>query len=142
MLARLLSSKLQIQLLTFVLCISCLAEGQQGQTLAKRLFQELLCRFCCSSVGNLCLGGDTNVPCSECPCCLPGHIGTVKMDLTKPHSIPVHPFGANSRPRMICQCPHSDDNDRKCSFWAHLGECERIPGFMFTMCPVSCGICC
>ncbi|CDW60568.1 ShK domain containing protein [Trichuris trichiura] len=52
------------------------------------------------------------------------------------------PFGASSRPKMICQCPHSDDNDSKCSFWAHLGECERIPGFMFTMCPVSCGICC
>ncbi|KFD57726.1 hypothetical protein M514_01396 [Trichuris suis] len=79
------------------------------------------------------------------------------MDPTKPLGERVKPFGASSRPRMICQCPHSDgkvandpliymfeflDNDRKCSFWAHLGECERIPGFMFTMCPVSCGICC
>ncbi|KAL1227955.1 Zinc metalloproteinase nas-14 [Trichinella spiralis] len=39
-------------------------------------------------------------------------------------------------------CITVDDNDFKCSFWAHLGECERIPGFMVTMCPVSCGICC
>ncbi|KFD66695.1 hypothetical protein M514_02946 [Trichuris suis] len=104
---------------------------------SSQMLRDFLCSVCCSSGGNLCLEAETRSPCSICPCCWYRSQGPMRQVGQR-----LEPFGAASTARRICACPHSDDNDRKCSFWAHVGECERIPAFMITMCPVSCGVCC
>ncbi|KRY16293.1 hypothetical protein T12_9414 [Trichinella patagoniensis] len=109
-----------------------MSEVSDGESL-----HSLLCGFCCSLPEKHCNEIETYVPCSVCSCC------AKRLLLTKNEFPRLRGISFMEWPqRKACPCPHNEDNDFKCSFWAHLGECERIPGFMVTMCPVSCGICC
>uniref|UniRef100_A0A5S6QLA0 ShKT domain-containing protein n=1 Tax=Trichuris muris TaxID=70415 RepID=A0A5S6QLA0_TRIMR len=130
-----------INIQAVILCLACYSSAQRPAA-GSQLLRDLVCRVCCFSADNLCLEADTWRPCSICSCCWYRKQNTMEMGPMRQLGQRLEPFGAASPPRRICACPHSNDNDRKCSFWAHIGECERIPVFMITMCPVSCGVCC